>query len=272
MTIRAQQWTCLAASLAIHAAALFGVGRSPWVGVPERPATLSVQLLAPPVQELQAPATPIEAQPTPQQRTSQRAAPRAPRQQAIPRAPTAKTPASLERLTPNPPTQPIQTQNDAAQSVAAAPAPPAPQPASVPTNTVTTAATAPFVPAAPDASSLAPQTTTEGASALASPQGVTAAHVANLTTDLALACPNQPAATYPMLSRRLNESGTVLLRVELDERGAVAHVNVERSSGFPRLDAAALATVRTWHCRAPTRNGEPARATALQPIRFKLED
>lgn len=44
---------------------------------------------------------------------------------------------------------------------------------------------------------------------------------------------------YPALSRRLGEQGVVLLRVEIDEDGVPRSVQVHRSSGHPRLDAAA---------------------------------
>ena len=92
-----------------------------------------------------------------------------------------------------------------------------------------------------------------------------------LATELAVACPERSAPTYPALSRRLEEEGTVVLRVELDETGRVSVAGVHRSSGFARLDEAALGAVRTWRCTPAQRNGQPVRAVAMQPFKFILQ-
>ncbi|MDD5029687.1 MAG: TonB family protein [Rhodoferax sp.] len=92
-----------------------------------------------------------------------------------------------------------------------------------------------------------------------------------LSAELSVACPQRSAPSYPAMSRRRGEQGVVLLRVELSETGAVAKAWVQNSSGFDRLDEAALAAVRTWHCTPPTRNGQPERATALQPFNFVIQ-
>lgn len=89
--------------------------------------------------------------------------------------------------------------------------------------------------------------------------------------ELSVVCPERRAPGYPPLSRRLGETGKVILRVTLDESGKVAVANVERSSGFLRLDEAALNAVRTWRCTPAQRNGRPVEATALQPFNFVLE-
>jgi protein TonB len=59
--------------------------------------------------------------------------------------------------------------------------------------------------------------------------------------------------------------------VELDEQGQIDAARVASSSGFARLDAAALAAVRDWRCHPATRNGQPVRAVALQPFKFVLQ-
>ena len=46
----------------------------------------------------------------------------------------------------------------------------------------------------------------------------------------------EPAIAVPPLSRRLNESGQVLLRVVFDVTGAPVQVDLAKSSGFARLD------------------------------------
>lgn len=92
-----------------------------------------------------------------------------------------------------------------------------------------------------------------------------------LPSEPALACPERRPPDYPRLSRRLGESGQVVLRVELDEAGRVDAAQVARSSGSPRLDAAALAAVRSWRCQAAHRDGHAVRAVATQPFNFTLE-
>lgn len=89
--------------------------------------------------------------------------------------------------------------------------------------------------------------------------------------ELAVACPERTPPAYPAFSRRMGEEGTVVLRVELDEQGEVCAARVSSSSGFARLDEAALAAVRTWRCNPAQRNGQPVRAFALQPFKFILQ-
>jgi len=62
----------------------------------------------------------------------------------------------------------------------------------------------------------------------------------------------------------------VVLRVELDEQGAVSSARVATPSGFARLDEAALAAVRRWRCTPAQRDGRPVRAVAMQPFKFEL--
>ena len=91
-----------------------------------------------------------------------------------------------------------------------------------------------------------------------------------LSSELSVACPERSDPAYPAQSRRLGETGVVVLRVELSESGNVAVARVDRSSTHPRLDETALAAVRTWRCLPATRNGQPVRAVALQPFNFIL--
>ncbi len=92
-----------------------------------------------------------------------------------------------------------------------------------------------------------------------------------MSSELSVACPERAAPLYPVLARRLGETGIVVLRVELSETGHVAAAKVQSSSGYARLDEAALAAVRAWRCTPPTRNGQPVRAVALQPFNFVLQ-
>jgi len=82
---------------------------------------------------------------------------------------------------------------------------------------------------------------------------------------------HNPTPTYPALSRRMREEGKVLLRVFVSAAGAADKVEIERSSGSPRLDAAAQEAVRSWRF-VPARQGSQAvSAWVIVPIQFSLE-
>jgi len=74
---------------------------------------------------------------------------------------------------------------------------------------------------------------------------------------------NNPKPKYPAASRRLGEQGKVLLEVLILTDGTVGEIGVKRSSGYPRLDQAALEAVRRWHFQ-PARRG-------TTPIAFRYE-
>jgi periplasmic protein TonB len=92
-----------------------------------------------------------------------------------------------------------------------------------------------------------------------------------LSAELSVACPELSAPAYPALSRRLGEEGKLVLRVELDESGRVSMAEIVDSSGYKRLDEAAMVAVKSWRCNPPERNGLPVRAIALQPFNFVLQ-
>jgi len=92
-----------------------------------------------------------------------------------------------------------------------------------------------------------------------------------LGSELSIACNERTPPTYPPLSRRFNEEGTVTLRVELDEQGHISNAYVANSSNYQRLDEAALTAIRSWRCAPARRNGQPVRATAMQPFKFVLQ-
>lgn len=125
-------------------------------------------------------------------------------------------------------------------------------------------------PAVSPAEAVAPPPPPVPAPAVAAPPAQPAGPV-TLGGELAVSCPERSAPAYPPLSRRLGEEGKVVLRVELDEQGAVGAATVATASGFPRLDEAALAAVRRWRCTPASRDGRPVRAVALQPFRFELQ-
>jgi protein TonB len=77
-----------------------------------------------------------------------------------------------------------------------------------------------------------------------------------------------PRPLYPPESRRSGEQGLVVLRVLVDESGHVAKIEVERSSGFARLDDAARKAVAEAQFRPYVENGVPRQALAVVPIEF----
>ncbi len=79
-----------------------------------------------------------------------------------------------------------------------------------------------------------------------------------------------PRPPYPAMSRRLGEVGRVVLRVMVEADGLPSRVEVRRSSGFPRLDDAALEAVKKWKF-VPAKRGDEAVAGAVDvPIDFSL--
>ena len=79
------------------------------------------------------------------------------------------------------------------------------------------------------------------------------------------------ALEYPRLSKRNGETGRVLIRVYIDEAGLAKNLQVNRSSGHPRLDEAALAAVQKARFKPYTENGVAVAGWAFIPLDFELE-
>jgi protein TonB len=75
---------------------------------------------------------------------------------------------------------------------------------------------------------------------------------------------------YPAIAVANRWSGNVLLKLWIDETGAVTDVSVERSSGYGVLDASAVNAVRHWRGRPKRIDGRRVDAVELQEIRFRL--
>jgi protein TonB len=73
---------------------------------------------------------------------------------------------------------------------------------------------------------------------------------------------------YPRESQRRREYGTVLLRVLVDVFGRPAQIQIERSSGYDRLDTAAREAVEKFVFRPHEVNGVAQPAQVLIPIGF----
>lgn len=81
---------------------------------------------------------------------------------------------------------------------------------------------------------------------------------------------NNPPPQYPAMARRLHQQGRVVLDVYILADGSVGEVRVKQSSGFARLDEAALKAVRRWRYVPARRGDTPISVWYLQPIEFLL--
>ena len=82
---------------------------------------------------------------------------------------------------------------------------------------------------------------------------------------------NNPKPSYPALSKRLGEQGKVVVRVLIGVDGTAQQAEIRTSSGYDRLDQAALATVLKWRY-VPGKRGGVAEAMWFNvPINFVLE-
>ena len=80
-----------------------------------------------------------------------------------------------------------------------------------------------------------------------------------------------PKPGYPAMSKRLGEQGRVIVRVLIGVDGTAQKAEIRQSSGFDRLDQAALATTQRWHY-VPGKRGGVAEAMWFNvPINFVLE-
>lgn len=148
------------------------------------------------------------------------------------------TPKPVAKPTPKPTPKPEPVREVAPEPVQqAAPTPPAPPSAPVQQATPAPEAPAPVTPPRTDAAHL-----------------------------------NNPAPQYPALSRRLGEQGRVMLDVYILPDGSVGEIKLNRSSGFPRLDNAALQAVKTWKYVPAKRGDKPIPFWYVQPVSFVLNN
>ena len=82
----------------------------------------------------------------------------------------------------------------------------------------------------------------------------------------------KPPLEYPRASARLRESGTVTVRAFIDENGIPRDVQVAKSSGFARLNEAAVAAVRQARFKPYVENGRPTAGWAFIPLVFDQEN
>ena len=80
-----------------------------------------------------------------------------------------------------------------------------------------------------------------------------------------------PKPPYPPISKRLNEQGSVIMRVLIGADGLPQKSEIRTSSGFDRLDQAANATVMRWRYVPGKRAGVAEAMWFNVPINFVLE-
>lgn len=170
-----------------------------------------------------------------------------PKPQPAPPKPEPKPqPKPKERPKPTPP--PPKAPPSERAVAAPPPEPPAPANPAEPANPAPMAAPAAAAPVA-----------RESAPAPVQPPRSDAAHL------------NNPAPRYPSLSRRMGEQGRVLLDVHIQPDGTVGEIRLKKSSGFSRLDEAAIDAVRRWRYVPAKRGDTPIPFWYVQPIDFALD-
>ncbi len=172
--------------------------------------------------------------------------------------PQASPPSVPPKPVPPPPAPAPVTPRPAAPVL-----PVAPQPVAVadaaPSPNAPTGVVAPQAPAPPIAAPMAP--------APVAPPTPVKVELPSTNADYL----NNPKPTYPAMSKRAGEQGQVLVRVLIGADGAAQKADIKTSSGFDRLDRAALATVLQWRY-VPGKRGGVAEAMWFNvPINFVLE-
>lgn len=77
---------------------------------------------------------------------------------------------------------------------------------------------------------------------------------------------------YPPTSRRLGEEGSVIVQVLVGADGKVSDGKIQKSSGFPRLDEAALKhALRAWRFTPGTEDGKPVSVWHSVKVTFRIE-
>lgn len=234
-------WLCAALAVAVHGALLFA-----WKYAPEESAAATIEgdSVEVALVESAAAATAVVAEsqtPIAQPQT-------VPEPAAVPEPIPPPEPPKMEpEMTLPEPPKPKPTPHPAS---AATPSPKAaPQPASARKNPAPRNSTAAGI--------------TGGAS---SPNGTSAAGTGGGKNAKASYIV-RPIAAYPPESRAAGEHGVVILRLTVDGNGRPTAVSIAKSSGFSRLDRAAVGA--GWRCRV--RDATPG-SHLDAPVRFNLSD
>jgi protein TonB len=151
---------------------------------------------------------------------------------------------------------------------------PAPRPAPAPVIAAAptpTPAPAPFVVPAPEPAPAPEPTVVLAPPAPPAPVPPPAPPAPKLLPATAVRYVVPPAIEVPMASRRLGESGTVLLRVVVDTAGMPKQVALHKSSGHARLDEQAIGAMRQARFKPQTENGLPIEWIVIAPLQYEIE-
>ena len=170
---------------------------------------------------------------------------------------------------PPPPTQPPPP---------AAPAPPTPvaptspaPPAQVPPVEVAVMPSAAPTQAITAVANSNPQPAPSPAPAIAAAPAAPARAAPPTRTPASVSAAQCEKPDYPTASRRMEEEGTVSLRFLVGVDGKVIQSEIEKSSGFKRLDEAARAGLSKCRFQPATLDGRPEQAWASMKYTWRLE-
>lgn len=164
-----------------------------------------------------------------------------------------------------------------------APTPPKPQPAPPKTVPIVKKSVAPrpvpivnttpspqAITAAPQAPSAPTAADTAAPTVSAPPAPAMPALPKTISSGVEYIQPPQPE--YPPLSRRMGEEGRVVLRVLVNAKGHPERVEVQKSSGLPRLDEAGRQAVLRALFRPHIDDGQAVAVYVIVPIKFQLNN
>lgn len=136
----------------------------------------------------------------------------------------------------------------------------------------------PSAPSATAATGSSATAATSGSAATATTTAVASGSTTGTPTAPALQQPssdadylNNPKPGYPPMSRRLGEQGNVVVHTLIGADGVPQKAEILRSSGFERLDRAALETAMKWRYVPGKRAGVAEAMWFKVPLRFVLD-
>ncbi len=77
-------------------------------------------------------------------------------------------------------------------------------------------------------------------------------------------------ASYPRISQRRGEEGTAVLSIQVLQNGKAGVVKIAESSGFKRLDEAAVKAAKKADYTPALQFGQPVKSEIIQPLTFNL--
>lgn len=81
----------------------------------------------------------------------------------------------------------------------------------------------------------------------------------------------RPSVQYPPASQNDGDEGTVTLLLAVQTDGSISDIRIARSSGYQRLDAAAVRSLRQAKFQPATCHGKPIAVRIHQSFIFKID-